>query len=141
MDSNIQGNRPNGRGISLIELLRGIVQDARDLSVKELTAAKLEIREEIARAIRLSVSVGIGVFALATGIVFLSLVVALVLADYFDLPIWVGFAIVGGAYTLLGLILLLLSKHKMKEAKAIPRDTLRSAKEDARYVREKALGH
>lgn len=141
MDSDLQSHRPNGRSISFIELVRGILHDARDLSVKEFTAAKLEILEEIARAVRCSIFLGIGLFALATGIVFLSVVLALVLARYLELPIWMTVGGVGSAHTILGLIILFVAQRQMKETKALPHDTLRSAREDAHYVREKAMGH
>ena len=45
MNSHDQSSRQNERGESVVELMRGIVHDARTLSIKEFAAAKLEIRE------------------------------------------------------------------------------------------------
>ncbi len=121
--------------------MRGILHDARTLSSKEFTAAKLEIREEVRNAVRSSIFLGVGLFSLATGIVFLSVVLALVLALYLALPIWASLGIVGAVYTILGSIITLVGQRKMRRATAIPHDTLHSTKEDAQYIREKAMGH
>jgi membrane protein implicated in regulation of membrane protease activity len=123
-----------------MELLRGIFHDTRTLSVKEFTAAKLEIREEISHAVRFGIFLGVGLFALATGVVILSIVLALVVARYSVLPVWASLAIVGAVYTFVGLILVFVGKRKMKGTTAIPQDTLRSTKEDVRYIRAKAMG-
>jgi hypothetical protein len=141
MNLDDQSSRKNENGESVMELIRGIVHDARMLSTKEFTAAKLEIREEITNAVRSGIFLGVGLFALATGVVMLSIVLALVLARNLALPDWVSLAIVGVAYTVFGLVIILLGKRKMKGIALIPRNTLRSTKEDARYIREKAIGH
>jgi uncharacterized membrane protein YqjE len=141
MNPHDQSGRQNERGESIMELMRGIFRDARTLSIKEFAAAKLEIREEISNAVRSSIFLGVGLFSLATGVVVLSIVLALLLARYFALPVWASLAIVGVAYTVLGLVIILVSKRKMKGTTAIPQDTLRSIKEDAHYIRKKAIGH
>ena len=141
MNSNDQSSRPNERGESVMELIRGSVHDARTLSIKEFAAAKLEIREEISKAVRSGIFLGVGLFALASGVVVLSIVLALLLARNLALPDWVSLAIVGVAYTVFGLVIILLGKHKLKGITAITRNTLQSSKEDARYIGEKAIGH
>jgi uncharacterized membrane protein YqjE len=131
----------NDRGESVIELMRGIVQDARTLSAKELTAAKLEITQEIRKIVSSSILLGVGLFIVAVAFVLLSIVIALALAQYIPLPTWAGFAIVGGVYLVIGLIVVFAGRHKLQTAKPIPEHTLRGAKEDAQYIKEKATGH
>jgi hypothetical protein len=136
-------NRPteHGASVSIVELVRGIFHDARALSIKEFTAAKLEIRDEISHAMRFSIFLGVGLFASATGLVMLSVALAVFLARYLVLPVWVSLGIVGAVYMLAGLILVFVGKAKMKGTTAIPHDALRSTKEDAHYIRAKAFGH
>jgi putative superfamily III holin-X len=141
MDMVEQDGGHSPRTESVWELMRGIVRDARTLSMKEFTAAKLEIRQEISKAIVSSVSLGVGLFLLATGLLLLSLVLALVLARYFVLPLWETLGIVGGTYCVVGVIVILSGRSKMKRTNPIPQQTLKSAKADARYIREKATGH
>ncbi|HEX5607094.1 MAG TPA: phage holin family protein [Candidatus Binatia bacterium] len=141
MDPPYQTRGGNDRAESVIELMRGIVQDARTLSTKELTAAKLEITQEIKKIVSSSILLGISVFILAVAFVLLSIVIALALAQYIPLPTWAGFAIVGGVYLVVGLIVLFVGRRKLQTAKPIPEHTLRGAKADAQYIREKATGH
>ena len=131
----------NDSGESVIELMRGIVQDARTLSGKELTAAKLEITQEIKKIVSSSILLGVGIFILAVAFVLLSIVFALALAQYVPLPAWAGFAIVAGVYFVVGLIVVFAGRRKLQTAKPIPEHTLRGAKADAQYIREKATGH
>ena len=139
MNSRYETSGANDRHDSVIELVRGIVQDARTLSAKELAAAKLEIAQEFKKIISSSILLGVGLFIVAVAFVLLSIVLALVLAQY--LPTWAGFAIVGGVYLVIGLIVVFAGLRKLQTAKPIPEDTLRSAKQDAHYIREKATGH
>lgn len=141
MNSSYHTRGGNDRGESVIELMRGIVQDARTLSAKELTAAKLEITQEIKKIVTSSILLGVGVFILAVAFVLLSIVIALALAQYVRLPTWAGFAIVGGTYLVIGLIVVFAGRRKLQTAKPIPEHSLRGAKEDAQYIKEKATGH
>ena len=139
---SVSENSPNNQHReSLMDLIRGIVQDARNLSSKEFTAAKLEIREEIKTAIGSSVVLVAGIFLAAIGFVFLSIVAALVLVRYLLWPLWVAFAAVGSLYCLVGAVAAMVGSRKLKTANPIPQNTLRSTKEDARYIRHKAAGH
>jgi hypothetical protein len=126
---------------SVMDLVRGIFQDFRTLSVKEFTAAKLEIGQEITKAAKSSILLAIGVFILAIGVVLLSIVLALLLARYTALPLWASFGIVGALYSGVGAVIILVGKNKMEKTKPIPELTLRSTKEDARYIRQSIGGH
>jgi uncharacterized membrane protein YqjE len=141
MDPSYQTRVGNDRGESVIELMRGIVQDARTLSAKEFSAAKLEITQEIKKIVTSSILLGIGIFILAVAFVLLSIVIALALAQYVPLPTWAGFAIVGGVYLLIGLIAVFAGRRKLQTAKPIPEHSLRGAKQDAQYIKERAIGH
>jgi uncharacterized membrane protein YqjE len=106
-----------------------------------LTAVKLEITQEIKKIVRSSLLLGVGIFILAVAFILLSIVIALALAQYIPLPTWAGFAIVGGVYLVLGLIVVFAGRRKLQTAKPIPEHTLRGAKEDAQYIKERATGH
>jgi hypothetical protein len=126
---------------SVLQLVRGIFHDVRTLSTKEFTAAKLEAKQEIGKIAKASVSLGIGAFFLAIGIVFLSLMIVFLLEQYTILPLWASLGVVGLTYSIIGGIIILIGKNKAGEAKPIPEKTLRSAKEDIRYISERATGH
>jgi Putative Actinobacterial Holin-X, holin superfamily III len=126
---------------SVIQLVRGIVQDARTLSVKEFAAAKLEAKQEIGKIAKVGVSFGAGMFLLALGVIFLSLMLVLVLQQYTTLLLWQSLGAVGLFYVIVGAIVLVIGKSKAVSVRPIPEKSLRSAKEDIRYIRERAVGH
>lgn len=140
---NTEYEIPEGarRKESVVALVRGIFHDLRTLSTKEFTAAKLEMGEEISKAVNSSIFLGIGLFILGIGIALLSIALAMLLASYLSLPIWAGLGIVGSFYILVGVLFTLIGKKKIGQTKPIPKVTLRSAQEDARYIRETIARH
>lgn len=132
---------PAGRSESVVQLVRGIVRDARTLSVKEFAAAKLEAKEEIGKIAKAGVSFGAGLFLLALGVILLSLMVVFLLQEYVGLLLWQSLGAVGLFYVIVGGIVLLIGKHKAASVRPIPEKSLRSAKEDIRYISERAAGH
>ena len=55
--------------VSIIQLVRGICHDTLTLSSKELTAAKLEIKQEITKGLKAGISLSIGGFILSVGVI------------------------------------------------------------------------
>jgi hypothetical protein len=126
---------------SIIQLVRGICQDTLTLSSKELTAAKLEIRQEITKGLKAGISLGIGAFVLAVGVILLSLMLVFILSAYTLIPLWGGFGIVGLVYAIAGALLVWGAKQKASDVKPYPQESVQSAKEDVRYVSARATGH
>lgn len=133
-------SKSNGKE-SVIDLVRGIYRDTLTLSTKEFTAAKLEIKQELLKAVTAAISLGIGGFVLAVGIILLSIMLALIIATYTPVPLWGGFGIIGLFYTVVGGLLLLAAKRKVGSVKPYPEQSVESAKEDVRYVSARASGH
>ena len=129
------------RNDGTFQLLRGIVQDLRTLSSKEFLAAKLETQQEIANFAKAGIMLAAGVFILAIGVILLSLMVVFLIAQYTALPLWSSLGIVALVYLALGAVVAVLGKKAAARAKALPEGTLRSTKEDIRYIGQKASGH
>ena len=127
--------------VSIIQLVRGICHDTLTLSSKELTAAKLEIKQEITKGLKAGISLSIGGFILAVGVVLLSLMFVLILTTYTGLPLWVSCGIMGLVYCVVGGLLLWAGKQKATDVKPYPQESVQSAKEDVRYVSARAAGH
>ena len=126
---------------SIIHLVRGICHDTLTLSSKELTAAKLEIKQEITKGLKAGISLSIGGFILAVGVVLLSLMLVLILRTYTGVPLWVSFGVTGLVYCIGGGLLLWGGKQKASDVKPYPQESVQSAKEDVRYVSARAAGH
>jgi VIT1/CCC1 family predicted Fe2+/Mn2+ transporter len=123
---------------SLADLISGIVRDAQTLIVKELAAAKLELKEEAVKGLKAGVSLGAGAFLLVLGFVLLTLMLVFLISTYTPVPLWGSLGIVGLVYCIVGGIILARGKRKVAEVKPIPEDALQHTKEDVRYIAERA---
>ena len=97
---------------SLAALLGGIMHDAKELLVQELTLAKLEGHDELHQIKTAAISLGIGVGVTAIGGMLLSVMLVHVLAAYTDIPLWGCYGVVGSGFGVLGWVLLASGKHK-----------------------------
>jgi hypothetical protein len=126
---------PRPAAPSLAALLGGIMHDAKDLLVQELTLAKLEghdgLRQIKPAVILLALGVGVG----AVGGVLLSMMLVHVLAAYTDMPLWGCYGIVASVFGVLGWVLLAAGKHKVEEIDVMPQ-TVETMKENAQWLRE-----
>ena len=126
---------PQPAAPSLAALLGGIMQDAKDVLVQELTLAKLEGHEELGQIKTAALLLGIGVGVAAVGGVLLSVMLVHGLAAYTDIPLWGCYGIVGSGLAVLGWVLLASGKHKVEEIDVMPQ-TVETMKENAQWLRE-----
>ena len=126
---------PQPAAPSLAALLGGIMHDAKDLLVQELTLAKLEGHDELGHIKTAALSLGIGVGVAAVGGILLSVMLVHVLAAYTDIPLWGCYGIVGSVFGVLGWVLLAAGKHKIEEIDMMPQ-TVETMKENAQWLRE-----
>jgi uncharacterized protein YacL len=118
-------------------LIGGIVQDAIDLVSKELTAAKLEIREELEKTKSAVLLMAVGGAALIVGILLLSLMLVHLLQNITGFELWICHAIVGAVLALIGIISLYSAKQRAATTSLVPTDSVQGAKEDARWITRK----
>ena len=126
---------PRPAAPSLATLLSGIMKDAKDLLVQELTLAKLEGHDEVRQIKTAALSLGIGVGVAAVGGILLSVMLVHVLAAYTDIPLWGCYGIVGSVFGVLGWVLLASGKHKIEGIDVMPQ-TVETMKENTQWLRE-----
>jgi Putative Actinobacterial Holin-X, holin superfamily III len=126
---------PHPAAPSLAALLGGIMQDAKDLLVQELTLATLEGHEELGHLKTASLSMGIGAGVAAVGGILLILMLVHALAAYTAIPLWGCYGIVGGVFGVLGVVLLAAGKHKIEDIDVL-HQTVETMKENAQWLRE-----
>ena len=119
-------------------LISGIFQDAQTLIAKEIAAAKLELKQEMSKAIKAGVSLAVGGFLLVVGFILLSLMIVFLISTYTPIPVWGSLGIVGLVYCVAGAIAVTIGKRKVTEVKPVPEDALQHTKEDVRYIAERA---
>jgi putative superfamily III holin-X len=122
-------NRP-----SIMELVSGIVRDATDIVSKEMLAARLEMSQELEKVKSTALLMSLGAMALLVGSLLLALTLVYLLQDSSGLDLWVCYAIVGGAFSLIGLIILYAGKKRAAGANLVPTESIQKAKEDARWI-------
>src|SRR5438093_12850362 len=132
METSLQPHEEDKETIT--RLIRGILQDTLGLFSKELTAAKLEIKQEVTKALRSGVSLAIGGFILAVGFILLSLMFVSILAIYTPLPIWASLGIVALAYCIAGAMVLWAGPQTASRGKPFPEQSVRRTKHGVRYV-------
>ena len=90
---------------SITGLIRGVLNDARELVREEIAHAKSELREEISAARTVATTFAAAALLALIGIVLFSIALGGAIADLFNTPAWVGYGIVAvllgaGAYLL-----------------------------------------
>jgi protein-S-isoprenylcysteine O-methyltransferase Ste14 len=125
------------RDPSVSTLISGIVGDAQELVRKEIALARQEIREEINTAKDAGIKLAIASAVLAVGGLLLVLTLAQALADLLDLPVWVGYGIVGLVLAIAGYILLSAAQKRMKEIRPVPEKTIETMKENVEWIKDR----
>jgi len=118
----------------ILSLVGGIIRDGSELISKEVTAAKLEMREELENVKSTAVLMGVGLVALLVGVILLALMLVYLLQEYAALDLWVCYAVVGGSISLVGIIVLLSGKQRAAKTNLVPTTSIENAKEDARWI-------
>ena len=121
---------------SLVSLVGGIINDARDLLVQEWTMTKLEVQEELRKAKTAAIALGIGIGVVAVGEMLLMFMLVQVLVAFTGIPLWECYGLVGSGLVILGAGLLAVGKHKAEKLDVVPQQTLEAIKETAQWLTE-----
>ena len=73
---------------SLVSLLGGIANDAKELLLQEVALTKLEVQYELRKAKTAAITLGMGIGTIATGGILLMLMLVHVLAVLTVVPLW-----------------------------------------------------
>lgn len=125
------------REASVADIVGGIVGDVQDLARKEVALAKQEIKEELNGAKEAGIRLGIGAVVFIIGALFLMIALALGIAALLNQPSWVGFAIVGVIFAIVGGILLYLGQQRAKTVNPVPEKTIESMKENVEWIKDR----
>lgn len=112
-------------------LVRGALDDVRDLFREEVALARAEIRMELSKAATAGMQFGAAGVALWFAGMFLLVTVALGLSALANWPAWAGFGIVTVLLAVGGMVMLAVARRKLREVQPLPR-TMESLKENFR---------
>jgi hypothetical protein len=122
---------------SIPGLIRGVLNDARELVREEIALAKSELREEIGAARTVAATFAAAALLALIGIVLFSIALGGAIADLFNTPAWVGYGLVAlvlgaGAYLLVSRATTALSKIR-----ALPK-TQESLRENIAWMQSRS---
>ena len=107
MASNPQtAQRPN-----LLALVRGIIEDGKQLAIDQFELRKYQGLKQVAKAKSMAIWIGVGIAFSAIGFLLLTLMAVYLLQTFSDLPLW-------GCYGIVGFVLLLLGLGSLYGAKS-----------------------
>ena len=119
---------------SLTALLGGIVNDARELLVQEVTLTKLEVQDEVRKAKTAALSLGIGLSIVAAGGMLLSVMLVHVLVMFTEIPLWGCYGIVGSGLVIVGGVVLAVGNTTAADLGGVPQQTVETRKETAPWL-------
>jgi hypothetical protein len=131
-DSAELGDRP------LKDLVRDLSQDSMTLMRQETALFKKEMEGRIHRVERQAAVLGAGGVIALTGMLTLTAMLVLMLRHI--MPDWVAALLVGTAYVVVGLVVLMRGKNELSRTRLSPDTTVDSVKQDVRTLRE-AMHH
>jgi uncharacterized membrane protein YqjE len=121
-------------GRSVPEVLQDIVGNIQEIIRSEFTLAKVEIKQEAARAkapaIMWLIGGALGLYALG----FLLLTAVFGMATV--MPIWIAALFVGAALTVASIALLSAAGKRLKHVNKVPERTIESLKENVQWAKE-----
>lgn len=123
-----------GYSDSIGGIVRGILTDVRQLIREEIALARVEVREQAGRAKLAAAALGGAAVALLFGGIFLLVALAGAVADLLELPLWGGFLAVALLLGLIGLVLFLTGRSKLRALHALPEQTVATLKENSEWI-------
>jgi len=119
-------------------LVGGIVQDARELFVEQMTLFQVEIKNDFQRTLWALAPLVLGLVAILPGLILFGMGGAQFLCWLVpEMPLWVGFALVGGLILLAGAVLILWGKSMLANVSLTPDTALKGLKENIQWKTKK----
>ena len=123
---------------SIPVLIRGLLDDARDLIREELQLARAEIRDEISAAQSAAIAFGIAAAVGLLGAVLLSVAIGGAVAYFLRWPTWAGYGVVAVLFLAGGWGLSMYARGRLKTIRAMP-ETTETMKENMAWMQHKSV--
>lgn len=121
-------------GPSMTTLMGGIIGDAQELMKQQLDLFRTELREDIRKTKEALISLAIGAVLLAIGGFLLCFMAVYMLVYFLELPVWAGFAIVGGVFALIGGGLTAVAIGRFQSFNPLPDESAQALQENVRWI-------
>jgi protein-S-isoprenylcysteine O-methyltransferase Ste14 len=112
-------------------LIRGALEDARQLVRDELALARAELRQELNKATNAGVRFALAAATLWFAGMFVLVALALGLSSWLDWPVWASFGAISIVLAIVGAVFLSMGRQAIRDIKPLPR-TVATLKENFR---------
>jgi len=119
----------------MASLVSGIINDAQQLLRQEVTLAKQEVREELAKAKAVAAAGAIALALAVVGGLLLCLMLVHLLQWATGWPDWVCYGLVGGVFLAVAGVLAAVAKNKASQIDLVPRQTVETIKENVQWLK------
>lgn len=123
---------------SLAQLVGNLMDDARALFRGELELARAELRDELSKARRAGIVLGVGGALAAVGALLLVLMLVQMLIAFAGMAPWLAYMLVGGGLTIVGVMALVVGARRAQTIDPVPRETLESVRKDVEWLKERS---
>ena len=118
-------------------LIRGLLDDGRDLIREELQLARAEVREEMSKAAAAFIAFAIAAAVAILGAALLSVAIGGAIAYFLRWPTWVGYALTAVLFLAAAWGLSLYARARLKTIRGIP-GTKGTMKENVAWIQKKS---
>ena len=122
---------------SIPGLIKGLLDDARDLIREELQLARAEIREELSALQAVTIAFAVAAFVGLIGAMLFSVALGGALAYFLRWPPWAGYGVVALLFLAVGWGLCLFARGRLQKIRAIP-NTAATMKENLAWMQNKS---
>jgi len=124
----------NAKRASIPSLVVGIIKDAISLVSNEVTAARLEVYDELEKVKSAVLLISLDAGALMVGRIFLGHMLVHLLQKFTGFELWACYALVGAALAPAGIAILFLAKQRATKTSLVPTETIEDTKQDVRWI-------
>ena len=121
---------------SIPGLIKGLLDDARDLIREELQLARAEIREEISALRTVTIAFAAAAVVGLLGVMLFAVALGGALAYFLNWPSWAGYGVVALLFLAAGWGLCLFARGRLQAIRAIP-NTTATMKENLAWMQHK----
>ena len=119
---------------SVSDVLQDILRNLQDMVRSEIRLAKVEIREEVRRAVSSSVWIAAGTLGAVSAWIFLLWTLAYALAT--RMPMWAATLVVAVVMAAAAVVLIMGGIRRAKRIQPIPERTVESVKENLEWMKQ-----
>jgi hypothetical protein len=123
---------------STVELLGGLIGDAKDLAVTHLEGLRLEVKEELRDLKKATALAAMAAAVFAVGSLLAAFAIVHAVWTYTGLPQWAAYGVIAAACFAVGAVVLAARKKVAEDADLVPETGLARMKRDARFVANQA---